>query len=238
MKSTWILLGLLTAIGVSPATHAIAQDGDGTDSYTVFVAYEEAYTRCGPSSEYYRADPLRHGQQLEVYVETEDGWLGVRPPENSFCWVPASTVKADQTGEAGSITEDRTVAWIGTHLGRAKRYRWQVQLAKGEPVTIIGRSEREGPDGPQLWYRIVPPSGEFRWVSREQIVRTTEELIATVKPNEPTKQVQYAEDETDQPSVSLLGDVGASILEKLDRKSRFGTPAPVKVRPAAGLSRR
>ena len=55
--------------------------------------------------------------------------------------------------------------------------RWQVQLAKGEPVTVIGRSEREGPDGPQLWYRIVPPSGEYRWVHRDTVVESTESLV-------------------------------------------------------------
>ena len=72
-------------------------------------------------------------------------------------------------------------AWIGTHLGRARTYRWQVQLAEGEPVTVIGKSEREGPDGPQLWYRIVPPSGEYRWIHRDQIVNSSEELVAVMR---------------------------------------------------------
>ncbi len=38
--------------------------------------------------EYYRTDQLKPGQELEVYVETEDGWLGVRPPDTSFSWIP------------------------------------------------------------------------------------------------------------------------------------------------------
>ena len=160
-----------------------AENGLSSEPYKVLVAYEEAHARCGPSEDYYRTDPLRHGQALDVYVQTDDGWLGVRPPENSFCWVPASTIKTTDRGQKGSVIEDRTVAWIGTHLGRAKRYRWQVQLAKGEPVTIIGRSEREGPDGVDLWYRIVPPSGEFRWVHRNQVVNTAEELIALAREN-------------------------------------------------------
>ncbi|MEM6365562.1 MAG: hypothetical protein AAF745_14130, partial [Planctomycetota bacterium] len=81
----------------------------------------------------------------------------------------------------GRITEDKTVAWIGTNLGRARRYRWQVQLAVDEPVTILGSSQREGPDGVQTWYRIVPPSGEFRWIHRNQTVTTAEELVATLQ---------------------------------------------------------
>ena len=46
---------------------------------------------------------------------------------------------------------------------------------------MIGRSEREGPDGPQLWYRIVPPSGEYRWVHRDDIVTSSEELVELMR---------------------------------------------------------
>jgi len=160
---------------------AVAEEVMGLDPYVVYVAHDEVYARCGPSDDYYRTDPLRHGQELEVYVETEDGWLGIRPPDNSFCWIPASAVELGDNNDTGKVIEDRSVSWIGTHLGRARQYRWQVQLAAGEPVTIIGRSERDGPDGPQLWYRIVPPSGEFRWVHRDQTVNSTEALVASVR---------------------------------------------------------
>ena len=147
------------------------------EPFQVFVAHANAYAHCGPSDEYYRTDPLRFGQTLEVYTETADGWLGIRPPADSFCWLPAETVQLDSAGELGTVVEDRTVSWIGTQLGRARQYRWQVQLAKGEQVTVIGRSEREGPDGPQLWLRIVPPSGEYRWVHRDSVVSSTEQLV-------------------------------------------------------------
>lgn len=156
-------------------------DPGALQPYSVFVTQDETFARCGPSKEYYRTDPLRRGQQLEVYVETQDDWLGVRPPEESFCWVPASTVELEDGHQRGEVIEDKTVAWIGTHLGRARRYRWQVQLAEGEAVTVIGRSERDGPDGPQLWYRIVPPSGEFRWIHRDMTVESAEELLASVE---------------------------------------------------------
>ncbi|KAA1258337.1 hypothetical protein LF1_08540 [Rubripirellula obstinata] len=174
-----ILLTTTSMLGLG-AGSVFAADADPMQPYNVFVAEDQAYTRCGPSAEYYRTDPLKHGQQLEVYAETDDGWLGVRPPQDSFCWIPADTVELDGSGEMGNVIEDRTVAWIGTHLGRARKYLWQVQLAEGEPVTVIGRQERDGPDGPQLWLRIVPPSGEFRWIHQNQTVRTSEELVETL----------------------------------------------------------
>ena len=184
---TWCLLGFGFSFsgGISIAcgedSVLVDQSELTFEPYSVYVATQKAFARCGPSDDYYRTDPLRQGQELQVYAETDDGWLGIRPPEESFCWVPAETVQKESGELEGVIIEDRTVAWIGTHLGRARTYRWQVQLAEGEPVTVIGRSEREGPDGPQLWYRIVPPSGEYRWIQRENIVNSSEELVALMR---------------------------------------------------------
>ena len=149
----------------------------------VFVSQTDVYCRCGPGETYYRTDPLRHSQQLTVYAETSDGWLGIRPPARSFDWIQSSVVTLDPGGETGRVTEDRSVAWIGTSLGRAKRFRWQVQLAENESVTIIGRSMRDGPDGPQEWFKIVPPSGEFRWVHRDDVVGSSEELLKAADAN-------------------------------------------------------
>lgn len=173
---------------------ARAQNDLAFEPYSVYVAQQDSHARCGPSGEYYRTDPLRHGQELEVYAETDNGWLGIRPPDGSFCWIPAETVELGDSQENGVVVEDKTPAWIGTHLGRARSYRWLVQLAKGEPVTVVGRSEREGPDGPQLWYRIVPPSGEYRWVHRSQVVDSSEALVASIQHNVPGREIVVFQD--------------------------------------------
>jgi len=138
-----------------------AQSDLSFEPYTVYVIEQDSHARCGPSDDYYRTDRLRRGQSLEVFAETDDGWLGIRPPDDSFCWIQAETIEFDSASETGTIIEDRTVAWIGTHLGRARSYRWQVQMAKGETVTVIGKSEREGPDGRTgrpRWSSIVVPN--------------------------------------------------------------------------------
>ncbi len=168
-----LILPLVAAVFVAHSSWA----EDVFDPYSVYVDQEEVSARCGPGGQYYRTDPLRHGQRLEVYLETADGWLGVRPPENAFCWVPADVVRVNRSGNVGHISEEGTLAWIGTHLGKARKYMWQVQLSKSEQVHILGRAEREGPDGPQMWYRIAPPAGEFRWVHRDQVVTDPEMLV-------------------------------------------------------------
>ena len=158
-------------------TSQLAAEDGPVEPYVVYVARGDQYARCGPSEEFYRTDPLRAGTELEVYLETEDGWLGVRPPADSFCWLQSDHVEVAEDEITGTVIESSAVAWIGTHLGKARQYRWQVRLDQGEQVTIIGTARRDGPDGEEVWYRIVPPPGEFRWVQRSQITDALEEVV-------------------------------------------------------------
>ncbi len=179
------------------ANCASAQSDLTADPFVVQVESDGGYARCGPSEDSYETDPLRRGQSLDVYVQTPDGWLGVRPPENSFCWVPADAVEMQNSKQSGTIIEDGTAVWIGTHLEKKPKHQWQVKLATGEPITVISRSKRQGPDGPQLWFRIVPPSGEYRWVHRSQVVMN--EQGADKKDQETLAQDSSTEARTVQP---------------------------------------
>lgn len=165
-----LLTFVLIAFSAFAIENSFAQSELAAEPFTVLVAGGGEYARCGPSRDYYQTDPLRHRQRLQVYMETKDGWLGIKPLSNSYCWIPADTVKLNESEQTGTIIEDRTVVWIGSHSERQSKHQWQVKLAEGELVTIIGQSNRQGPDGTQLWYRIVPPSGEYRWVHRDQVM--------------------------------------------------------------------
>ncbi len=135
------------------------------DPYKVYAATSEALLRCGPDEEYYRTDQLKPGQELEVYVETEDGWLGVRPPDTSFSWIPASQVRLSNDHKTGIVEHKKAVAWVGSNLGTARKYRWQVRLAPGEQVAVISESKSATATGEEeTWLKIVPPPGEFRWI--------------------------------------------------------------------------
>ncbi|KAA5541377.1 hypothetical protein FYK55_17550 [Roseiconus nitratireducens] len=173
-----------------------------TAPYVVFVAQASSFARCGPGEDHYRTDPLRQGQELEVYLETGDGWLGIRPPEDSFCWLPAHATDLSSDGSTATVRDDETVVWIGTQLGRARRYRWQVQLNAGEQVSVIGKMERDGKEGPETWLRIVPPSGEFRWVHRDQVVESAEQLVEQTR-------IAKSEDRPEDAQQAVAGDAFA-----------------------------
>lgn len=231
-SSAMIALAMLAMTSVAAAQDPLEQGYAASDlsaePYSIFVVQAGSHTRCGPGKDFYRTDDLRRGQQLDVYLETADGWLGVRPPENSFSWIPADDVELDNRGETGTVTQDRSVVWIGTNLGRARKYRWQIQLPAGEPVTILGSSEREGPDGPKKWYRIVPPSGEFRWVHRSEVAESAEELIASVTradaQNQPTPAA--SENESTTRRDGKTDSNGQSILD------RFASQIQSRISPA------
>lgn len=204
-------VAVLLAIGIAPSF--VTQDANAQDDlqpYTVYVDQEQVMARCGPGGDFYRTDELRHGQALEVYVETADHWLGIRPPDGSFSWLPADAVTLAPSQGFATVKEDHTIAWIGTHLGQASKYLWQVELSKGEEVAIIGRAKREGPEGVKVWYRVVPPAGEFRWVHRDQVVDSPELLLRDKEPAPKVARKSHAsvrpatfatDDEASQPSM-------------------------------------
>lgn len=169
------LLSLVVGWSCLTASATTAQE-PALAPYRAYVARPGEYARCGPGAEFYMTDSLEAGEAVDVYLETADGWLGIRPPDASFCWVQSDQIQVAGDESIGIVTDGSAVAWIGTQLGRARKYRWQVRLQEGEEVTVIGTANRPGPDGDELWYRIVPPAGEFRWVHQSQVVESPGEV--------------------------------------------------------------
>ncbi|RMF43742.1 MAG: hypothetical protein D6753_04390 [Planctomycetota bacterium] len=136
----------------------------------VYAASDQAILRCGPGPEFYGTMRLPEGQELEVYVQTDDGWLGVRPPEGSHCWIPARTAYLLPGGRVVEVTTPGTVSWIGSEIEKPPVLRWQVELTRGEQLAVLGETTHERSDGQaELWYKVAPPSGEFRWIHQSDV---------------------------------------------------------------------
>lgn len=190
-------------------TQPVPPSPEDDQPYIVFVASHDRFARCGPGEQHYRTEPLRVGQELEVYMETSDGWLGIRPLQESFCWLPADAVDVNEDGLNATVTEDKTVAWIGTNLGQAKRYSWQVQLAAGEQVAILAQTKRDTGEGVKHWLRIAPPSGEFRWVHSDDVVESAERLATVLaqKNNTDPAQPRVAKSESKKSAAAEVDGV-------------------------------
>lgn len=132
---------------------------------TAFVSVAKALIYSGPAEEFYPTHQLPQGTAVQVFHQTESGWVAIRPPKGSFSWIPASEVFLLPGGKSAEVTTNNSVSWIGTALGTANQYRWQVRLHKSEQLMILGEEVVKDSEGREsLWYKISPPNGEFRWI--------------------------------------------------------------------------
>lgn len=133
----------------------------------------KANVRSGPSDKYYATSVLPKGASVEVYLETSDGWSGIRPPANSHDWIPANIAYLLPGGKTAEVIEDQTPSWIGSDSKEVNEFMWQTALAKSQQVQILGEESQLSADGTkQVWYKISPPQGEFRWIKTSQLSDT------------------------------------------------------------------
>ncbi len=155
----------LLAVALLLAATALTQTGRAeTLPYRAHVAPAAAELRSGPGDDYYVTDTLPEGREVDVYREQPDGWCAVRPPQGSYSWVFGRHVRL-LAGGLGEVNKEDVASRVGSRASD-QRDAVQVHLAKGEVVQILGADDRDG----QTWYKIAPPSGEFRWVRKSDLV--------------------------------------------------------------------
>lgn len=158
MIHTFIVLGIC----LTTAPPLLAQTA-GAQPVVGYIRADEVYTRSGPGQSYYPTGRLKRGDRVTVYRQDPGGWYAIRPPEGSFTWVSARYLKVGHDGLA-EVTGDRVAARIGSSLSTT-RESISVYLRRGELVELYDPN----PKSDAQWYRIMPPPGEFRWISARYI---------------------------------------------------------------------
>jgi hypothetical protein len=148
---------------------------------TCFVQTAQASVRCGPGSQFYATTTLKLGASVDVYVETSDGWSGIRPPEGSHNWIPASSVYLLPGGKSGEVSVEKTAAFIGSDTPDIDSLLFQTMLVQTQKVAILDEAYREEDEKKSLWFRIAPPQGEFRWIKTSQLGTNPVQLAASTK---------------------------------------------------------
>ncbi len=148
-----LALGALTCYA---ATGTVA--AEPTFPYTAYANADNVHVRSGPGENYYPTATLPKGAAVEVYRHDPGGWYAVRPPDGSFSWVQADGVRP-LDDRIVMVEGARAVARVGSQLSDIRDV-IQVRLEPGEQLQVLGAKTFGG----QTWYKIAPPSGEFRWV--------------------------------------------------------------------------
>jgi hypothetical protein len=138
--------------------------------YETIIEADETFVRSGSSTRYYPTSKLRRGEKVVVHRHDPGGWCMIAPPPGSFSWVPAKYV--EKTGaDRGAITTDKVAVRVGSFESDIREV-FQRTLARGDEVRIIDQKmlTPESGSGPaELWYRIEPPRGEWRWVMGQAV---------------------------------------------------------------------
>jgi SH3-like domain-containing protein len=142
-----------------------AANGQQKFPYKAFAVTDDVFVRSGPGQNYYATDKLKRGQQVEVYRHDPGGWCAIRPIGGSFTWVSGRFVKPTRHNLA-VVTEENVAARVGSRFGDMRDV-IQVRLHQGEVVEVLESPRNDGHGA--AWYRIAPPSGEFRWVSSKYL---------------------------------------------------------------------
>src|SRR5262249_17853425 len=138
--------------------------------YETTIEAEETYVRSGAGSKYYPTGKLQRGDKVVVHRHDPGGWFMIAPPPGSFSWVPAKYVERSAP-DRGTVKNNNVGARVGSFESDIREV-FQRPLARGDEVHILGEKmlAPEAGAGPaELWYRIEPPRGEWRWVSGQAI---------------------------------------------------------------------
>ncbi len=161
---------LLILIWAALAEPAFAASNVKTPYETVVEA-EETFVRSGPGkSKFYPTGKLRRGEKVVVHRHDPGGWCMIAPPPGSFSWVPAKYVQKSGT-DRGTITTNSVAARVGSFESDIRKV-FQRTLAQGDEVHILLEkmlASDTGGGAPELWYRIEPPRGEWRWVAGQDL---------------------------------------------------------------------
>jgi len=201
--------------------------------YKARVTAEDVYVRSGPGQNYYPTDKLAEGDTVEVYRHDPGGWYAVRPPDGSFAWVSARYLSPGEANLA-VVNAENVAARLGSRFSDIRDV-IQVRLKKGEVVEVLGaETDREGI---KRWYKIAPPSGEFRWISGRYLepVDVGDDRLAAKSAEDAAASEEVTSSVGDASGASGVADVAQALLEGVDHLD--GAPVAAVVPDVAAVAR-
>jgi len=156
-------IGLAQQAGVSPEGSKPAEDAN-TVSVPSFpcmaeITGNDVNIRSGPGTNYYRCGKLHKGDTIKI-VSMESGWSRIVPPVGCFSWISLQCVSMSLDNPSiGILTGDGVQVYAGSdYVEPMHSTTQQGTLNRGHKVKLFGE-EKDG------YYKIVPPTGAYVWVS-------------------------------------------------------------------------
>ncbi len=175
---TIVCLIALTSVG-------FAQEAAPSFPYVAEITAENVNIRSGPGTNYYRTGQINKGDTVKV-VASKHSWSHIVPPPGSFSWISKQYIHIDANNPTvGIVTGDAVRVYAGSEwLKPIHSTTVQLKLNRGDRVKLMHEEKDD-------YYKIVPPTGAYLWVSTEYIkpVGPVGEVVA---PPEPQVEVEKA----------------------------------------------
>lgn len=155
-------LNVTLAIAVSPM---LSLQAEVTFPYTATVQSDQATVHGGPGEDFYTTDPVPRGAKVEVYRHDQNDWCAIRPPATSFSWIAAEHLEITDNPALARVINVPVKTRVGSNFGDIHDIEY-ISLRQGEIVELVGSQmlADSAADSPLQWFKIAPPSGEFRWI--------------------------------------------------------------------------
>jgi hypothetical protein len=136
--------------------------------YAAYTTHNASAVRSGPGRNFYATDKLPAAEMVVVYKHQDD-WCAIRPPEGSFSWVKADDLRISSEG-IGIVLAEGAASRIGSRISDLRDV-IQVRLERGEEVEVLDAIQVSNDNGVEFYCKIAPPSGEFRWIRKDDLSR-------------------------------------------------------------------
>ncbi len=136
--------------------------------YAAYTTHKASAVRSGPGRNFYATEKLPAAEMVVVY-KNKDDWCAIRPPEGSFSWVKADDLRISSEG-IGIVLAEGAAARVGSRVNDLRDV-IQVRLERGEEVEVLDAVQVSNDNGVEFYCKIAPPSGEFRWIRKDDLSR-------------------------------------------------------------------
>jgi len=202
----------------APKTSEVNEANVPAFPYIAQITDDNVNIRSGPGTNYYICGKLGKTDAVRV-VGSQFSWSCIVPPVGSFSWISKQYVSVDPNDPNKGVVDGEAVrVYAGAEgLKPIHSTTLQLKLNRGDKVVVMSREEGD-------YYKIVPPSGAYLWIST-QYIRPLESIVK-VHPVAPGKTEPAATSPVTAPvSAPTVTTPGSVETEKLQEyyalKKRF-----------------
>jgi len=158
-----VILICLVSVGFAQEAATAPSGPDEAETppfpYMAEITGDNLYVRSGPGTNFYECGKLTKGDKVKV-MSRQFSWACIVPPAGSFSWISMQYVSIDTDNPTlGTVTGDRVRVYAGSDTQRPLySTKLQGRLDKGDKVKLFGEQLDD-------YYKIVPPSFAYLWVS-------------------------------------------------------------------------